>query len=78
MHQVIQKEGREKAREIVTGGDGSNGPSDQELDRLIMQNESTNLYETLRRVFTNMGRRDLTDLVGKGMDVEQFRGEFEF
>jgi peroxin-5 len=78
MHQVIQKEGREKAREIVTGGDGSGGPSDQELDRLIMQNESTNLYETLRRVFTNMGRRDLTDLVGKGMDVEQFRGEFDF
>lgn len=78
MHQVIQKEGREKAREIVSGGDGSEGPSDQELDRLIMQNESTNLYETLRRVFTNMGRRDLTDLVGKGMDVEQFRGEFDF
>lgn len=78
MHQVIQKEGREKAREIVSGEDGSGGPSEQELDRLIMQNESTNLYDTLRRVFTNMGRRDLTDLVGKGMDVEQFRGEFEF
>jgi peroxin-5 len=77
MHQVIQKEGREKAREIVSDGNGG-GVSDNDLDRMILQNESTNLYDTLRRVFTNMGRKDLTDLVGKGMDVEQFRGEFDF
>ena len=77
MHQVIQKEGREKAREIVSDGSGGS-VSDNDLDRMILQNESTNLYDTLRRVFTNMGRRDLTDMVGKGMDVEQFRGEFDF
>lgn len=77
MHQVIQKEGREKAREIVSDGNGG-GVSDTDLDRMILHNESTNLYDTLRRVFTNMGRKDLTDMVGKGMDVEQFRGEFDF
>jgi peroxin-5 len=25
-----------------------------------------------------MNRRDLSDMVGPGMDVESFRGEFEF
>lgn len=73
MHKVVEKEGKERAREVV--GDGI---SDRDLDSMIHQNQSTNLYDTLRRVFGQMGRRDLADLVGPGMDVERFRGEFEF
>ena len=44
----------------------------------ISQNQSTNLYDTLRRVFSQMGRRDLADKVVAGMDVNVFRKEFEF
>jgi peroxin-5 len=73
MHKVVEKEGKEKVREVV--GDGV---SDSQLDNMIHQNQSTNLYDTLRRVFGQMGRRDLADIVGPGMDVEKFRGEFEF
>jgi peroxin-5 len=78
MHKVTEREARDKAREIVEGGPGGAGVSDAQLDRLLTQNQSTNLYDTLRRVFTNMGRRDLTDQVGPGMDPESFRGEFDF
>lgn len=73
MHKVVEREGKEKAREVV--GDGV---SESQLDNMIHQNQSTNLYDTLRRVFGQMGRRDLADIVGPGMDVERFRGEFEF
>ena len=73
MHKVVEREGKEKAREVV--GDGV---SERDLDNMIHQNQSTNLYDTLRRVFGQMGRRDLADIVGPGMDVERFRGEFEF
>jgi peroxin-5 len=78
MHKVTEREGRDKAREIVEGGSGGAGVSEADLDKLLTQNQSTNLYDTLRRVFTNMGRRDLTDQVGPGMDPESFRGEFDF
>jgi len=79
MHKVVEREAREKAKEIVDGANpGQGGVSDGELDRLLMQNQSTNLYDTLRRVFGQMGRRDLGELVGPGMDVERFRGEFDF
>jgi peroxin-5 len=78
MHRVDELEGRQKAREIVEGAGGNGNVSDGDLDRLITQNQSTNLYDTLRRVFTNMGRRDLTERVGPGMDPRQFRGEFDF
>lgn len=73
MHKVVEREGKQKAREVV--GDGM---SESQLDNMIHQNQSTNLYDTLRRVFGQMGRRDLADIVGPGMDVEKFRGEFEF
>lgn len=73
MHKVVEREGKEKAREVV--GDSV---TDSQLDNMIHQNQSTNLYDTLRRVFGQMGRRDLADIVGPGMDVERFRGEFEF
>ena len=78
MHKVVEREGREKAREIVEGGGGGAGVSDTELDRMILQNQSTNLFDTLRRVFSQMGRRDLGDMVGPGMDIDAFRKDFEF
>lgn len=73
MHKVVEAEAKDKAREVV--GDGV---SESQLDHMIHQNQSTNLYDTLRRVFGQMGRRDLADIVGPGMNVESFRGEFEF
>ncbi|KKK25848.1 putative peroxisomal targeting receptor pex5 [Aspergillus rambellii] len=78
MHRVVEQEGRERAREIVGGNDG--GINDEQLERMIhiSQNQSTNLYDTLRRVFSQMGRRDLADMVVAGMDVNAFRKEFEF
>lgn len=77
MHKVVEKEGREKARELVGGGDGS-GVDEGRLDQVLYQNSSTNLYDTLRRVFSQMGRRDLGDMVVPGMDVDVFRKEFDF
>lgn len=76
MHKVVENEGREKARDILGGGDGS--VSEAELERMVSQNQSTNLYDTLRRVFSQMGRRDLAERVVAGMDVESFRGDFDF
>ncbi|KAH7034899.1 uncharacterized protein B0I36DRAFT_238260 [Microdochium trichocladiopsis] len=73
MHKMVEKEGREKARELL-GGD----VSDAQLDSMMAQNRSTNLYETLRRVFGGMGRRDLADKVVTGVDPEIFRGDVEF
>ncbi|KAI9709311.1 MAG: Peroxisomal membrane signal receptor PTS1 [Bogoriella megaspora] len=81
MHRVVEREGRERVRQVVgdTGGpDGKGVLDDSEVDRLVQQNQSTNLYDTLRRVFSQMNRRDLGDIVGPGMDVEAFRGEFDF
>lgn len=79
MHQINGQEAREKAKEIVAGDNPTGGDiSDADLDRLIAMNESTNLYETLRRVFTNMGRKDLTEVVRPGMDLNQFRKDFDF
>lgn len=62
------------------GGGGAGGGSidDETLERMIQQNESSNLYDTLRRAFTGMKRRDLSERVGAGMSLEGFRGEFEF
>ncbi|CAA9964415.1 peroxisomal targeting signal receptor [Pyrenophora teres f. maculata] len=73
MHKVVEQEGKERAREVV-----GEGVSESQLDNMIHQNQSTNLYDTLRRVFGQMGRRDLSDSVGPAMDVERFRGEFDF
>ncbi|KAL7273034.1 Peroxisomal membrane signal receptor PTS1 [Rhizina undulata] len=39
----------------------------------IVHNQSTNLFDTLRRVFSQMGRRDLADEVRNGMDINVFR-----
>jgi peroxin-5 len=78
MHKVVENEGRQKARDILSG-DGQNlAVTEQELERMISQNQSTNLHDTLRRVFSQMNRRDLAERVVPGMDIESFRGEFLF
>ncbi|RMD41574.1 hypothetical protein DV735_g3546, partial [Chaetothyriales sp. CBS 134920] len=78
LHRIVGDAGLDKAREIL-GGDGTaNDVSDDELARMIQHNESTNLYDTLRRAFSGMGRRDLVDKVGPGMNLDQFRSEFDF
>jgi peroxin-5 len=74
MHKSVEKEGREKAREILGGGD----VTDERIDAMTMQNRSTTLYDTLRRVFAQMGRRDLAVKVVVGVDPDVFRGEFDF
>jgi peroxin-5 len=51
----------------------TDGPEDD-----VLANQSTNLYETLKRVFLAMERRDLVEKVGNGMNVNEFRGEFDF
>ena len=39
---------------------------------------STNILETLKRAFIAMERRDLLEKVQPGMDLQQFRSEFNF
>lgn len=75
MHDVVAREGRERAREIAGA---SEQLSDRALDEMVTQNQSTNLYDTLRRVFGQMGRRDLSERVVAGLDVDTFRDEFDF
>ena len=75
MHEVVKEKGVEKAREV--GGDGSaKEAAEYGIGGLL---GSANLIETLRRVFSSMGRRDLADKVETGVvDLDAFRGEFEF
>ncbi|KAL2269749.1 hypothetical protein VTJ83DRAFT_1933 [Remersonia thermophila] len=75
MHKSVEKSGRERARELL-GGDGPD--ADARIDAMTTQNRSTTLYDTLRRVFTQMGRRDLAEKVVVGVDPDVFRGEFDF
>lgn len=76
MHKAIEKSGRNKAYEIL--GDEAAGQVDQAIDRMSAQNRSSTLYDTLRRVFTQMGRKDLADKTIPGVDPDIFRPEFEF
>jgi peroxin-5 len=41
-------------------------------------NESSNLWETLRRTFILMERPDLSEMAIVGADLERFRKEFDF
>ncbi|KAK3311201.1 uncharacterized protein B0T15DRAFT_499214 [Chaetomium strumarium] len=77
MHKSVEKSGREKARELL-GGDAAGPGLDARIEAMTTQNRSTTLYDTLRRVFTQMGRRDLAEKVVVGVDPEIFRGEFDF
>ena len=76
MHKSIEKSGRNKAYEIL--GDNLSGQVDEALDRMSAQNRSSTLYDTLRRVFTQMGRRDLAEKTVAGVDPDIFRPEFDF
>lgn len=76
MHKSIEKSGRQKAREIL--GQGAGGEADETIDRMSAQNRSSTLYDTLRRVFTQMGRRDLAEKTVAGVDPDVFRPEFDF
>jgi len=78
MHRVVEREGMQKVKEVIGDDQISSRIGDDEVERLVGMNQSTNLLETLRRVFGSMGRRDLSDKVVFGMDIEQFRGEFDF
>jgi peroxin-5 len=74
MHSVVEKAGIQRVEEIT----GNKGASDAQIDRLIAMNQSTNLYETLRRVFTQMNRPDLAEKIVPGVNVGIFRSEFDF
>ena len=78
MHRVVEREGLQKVKEVIGDDPVNSGIGDDEVERMVGMNQSTNLLETLRRVFGSMGRRDLTSKVEFGMDIEQFRGEFDF
>jgi peroxin-5 len=54
---------------VTNDGNGGSG---------LNHNQSTALTETLKRAFIAMERRDLLEKVKPGMDLTQFRGEFNF
>lgn len=76
MHKSIETSGRAQAYEML-GGDAK-GQVDETLDRMSAQNRSSTLYDTLRRVFSQMGRRDLAEKTVAGVDPAIFRPEFDF
>ncbi|KAK3986928.1 peroxisomal targeting signal 1 receptor encoded by the pex5 protein [Cladorrhinum sp. PSN332] len=79
MHKSVEKSGREKARELLAmQGDNNPASADARIEVMMTQNRSTTLYDTLRRVFTQMNRRDLAEKVVVGVDPAIFRGEFDF
>ena len=78
MHRVVEREGMQRVKEVIGEDPGTSMIDEGDVERLVGMNQSTNLLETLKRVFTSMGRRDLMEKVEVGMDIEQFRGEFDF
>jgi len=77
MHKSVEKSFRDRARELL--GVNKDDPSaDARIEAMTTQNRSTTLYDTLRRVFTQMGRPDLAEKVVVGVDPDIFRGEFDF
>ncbi|KAL9130745.1 MAG: hypothetical protein Q9217_001141 [Psora testacea] len=74
MHKVVEREGMQRVKEVI----GDEKTREEDVQRMVAMNQSTNLLETLSRVFGTMGRRDLADRVEVGMDVDSFRGEFDF
>jgi len=78
MHNVVKREGMDRIKEVM-GNEPATGRLDEsDVEGLASMNQSTNLFQTLRRVFGSMGRKDLAEKVEVGMDIEQFRGEFDF
>ena len=78
MHRVVEREGMQRVKEVIGEDPRSSRIDEGDVERMVGMNQSTNLLETLKRVFTSMGRRDLMEKVEVGMDIEQFRGEFDF
>ena len=78
MHRVVEREGVQRVKEVIGVDPASSTIDEGDVERMVGMNQSTNLMETLKRVFTSMGRRDLMEKVEMGMDIEQFRGEFDF
>ena len=78
MHRVVEREGMQRVKEVIGEDPGSSTIDEKDVERMMGMNQSTNLLETLRRVFNSMGRRDLMEKVEERMDIEQFRGEFDF
>ncbi|KAJ8603903.1 hypothetical protein MRB53_042038 [Persea americana] len=78
MHAVVEREGKQKARELMGDGAAAEAAADQQIENIMRQNQSTNLYDTLRRVFSQMNRKDLAEKVVSGLDVDIFRDEFDF
>ncbi|RMY64521.1 hypothetical protein D0864_12327 [Hortaea werneckii] len=70
MHRLIEAEGRAKAAELLRDGQG-NDVDDRVVEGLLQQNQSTNLYDTLRRVFSQMSRRDLAEMDDLNTDSER-------
>lgn len=76
MHRAIETVGRTQAYEMLGGRAAL--LVDEALDRMAAQNRSSTLYDTLRRVFTQMGRRDLAERTVPGVDPDVFRPDFDF
>lgn len=77
-HRVVEREGMQRVKEVMGEDPGSSRIDERDVERMMGMNQSTNLLETLKRVFNSMGRRDLMEKVVDGMDIEQFKGEFDF
>ena len=78
MHRVVEREGMQRVREVMGDDPANSGIDNGDVQRMVGMNQSTNLLDTLKRVFTSMGRRDLSEKVEFGMNTDQFRGEFDF
>ncbi len=74
LHRVAEQEGIRRVREAT----GETQSQDPPAYPMIEMNQSTNLIDTLRRLFSTMGRKDLVQKVGVGMDVEAFSREYGF
>ncbi|KAL8644652.1 MAG: hypothetical protein Q9210_007145 [Variospora velana] len=86
MHGVVEREGVQRVREVmgedISNGDIGGGLSEGDVRRMASMNQSTNLIETLRRVFGNMGRKDLAERVQfarsklQGLPISQLQRRF--
>jgi peroxin-5 len=76
LHREIERTARDKVAELV-GGDPSSVDVEEQLARMHT-NRSDTLVDTLRRVFLQMGRKDLAEKCEIDVDPETFRGQFQF
>lgn len=67
---------KEAAEHLLSGLAMHQVEGQEELS--LNHNQSSSLIETLKRAFIALDRRDLLEFVKPGMDLNQFRGEFNF